>query len=116
MKKIYAIFVTLVLICTMLKAQGSMDSLWRVWHNATLPDTTRLDALQRLAYRYVNNDPDSARAIAEVQLAFAQKRICPDGRAERSIPSDLPIVSKAILRRHCSATSKASPCWKIRAT
>ncbi len=87
MKKIYAIFVTLVLICPMLKAQGSMDSLWRVWHNATLPDTTRLDALQRLAYRYVNNDPDSARAIAKVQLAFAQKKDLPrwQGRALNTI-------------------------------
>ncbi len=82
MKKIYAIFVTLVLICPMLMAQGSMDSLWRVWHNATLPDTARLDALQRLAYSYVNNDPDSARAIAEAQLAFAQKKDLPRWQAK----------------------------------
>lgn len=77
MKKQYALFFMLLLSCPFLMAQGNTDSLWRFWYDTALPDTSRLEALHQLAFRFLQNDPDSALAIAERQRAFSQKENLP---------------------------------------
>lgn len=49
------------------------DSLWSVWNNTTLPDSARLKAMQVLAWKTVFEQPDSGMALAQRQLAFAEK-------------------------------------------
>ncbi|MCB0534018.1 MAG: tetratricopeptide repeat protein [Lewinellaceae bacterium] len=72
MQKKYALFFWLVLGAAGLTAQVNADSLWQMWHNSSLHDTTRLRALNTLAFSYANSKPDSARIVAELQLAFAR--------------------------------------------
>lgn len=75
------------LLTVVLTAQADVDSLWQVWENTKLPDTVRLDALQAMANRYANSNPDSARMMAEKQLAFAREKNLPlwEGQALNSI-------------------------------
>lgn len=56
-----------------LPAQANRDSLWQVWSNTRLEDTARLHALHRLVGAYANQNPDSARLLAQWQLDFANK-------------------------------------------
>ncbi len=74
MKKISLWFIAFLLALSSLSAQVKVDSLWRVWKNVTLQDTTRLNAMQQLTYSYVNRDPDSTRMLAQAQLAFAREK------------------------------------------
>ncbi len=77
MKKRYTILFNLLLGCASLLSQGNTDSLWRIWHDPALPDTARLEALHQLAYRFLQNAPDSALAISERQLAFSKENKLP---------------------------------------
>ncbi len=81
MKKICLLFITFWYTSSALSAQINADSLWRVWKNATLQDTVRLNAMQQLAYSYVNKNPDSTRMLALAQLAFAREKGLPGWQA-----------------------------------
>ena len=77
MKQAYAILYLLLLFGLALSAQPNTDSLWQTWQNTDQPDTARLEVLQQLAYSYVHNDPDSARAVAELELDFSRQQKLP---------------------------------------
>jgi len=49
------------------------DSLWSVWRNVSAPDSARLKAIQQLAWRTVFEQPDSGIALANKQLALANR-------------------------------------------
>ncbi|NUN99085.1 MAG: tetratricopeptide repeat protein [Saprospiraceae bacterium] len=74
MKKAILLFISFLFALTFLSAQVNAGYLWRVWNNPTLQDTVRLNAMQQLAYSYVNKHPDSTRMLAQEQLAFAREK------------------------------------------
>ena len=49
------------------------DSLWRVWRDTSAPDSARLKAIQVLAWKTVFEQPDSGSALADQQLALAER-------------------------------------------
>ena len=76
-------FILLLSLLTggVLPAQANRDSLWQVWSNTGLEDTVRLHALHRLVGAYANQNPDSARLLAQWQLDFANKTGSPHWQA-----------------------------------
>jgi tetratricopeptide (TPR) repeat protein len=72
---------------TLMLAQANIDSLYQVWLNLGLADTTRLSAMHNLGVAYLRVNPDSARIFAQEALQFAQKihHRRWEGRARRSI-------------------------------
>ena len=52
---------------------GQSDSLWNAWNNASQPDSSRLKAIQTLAWKTVFEQPDSGMALAQKQLVFAER-------------------------------------------
>ncbi|MEX2482986.1 MAG: tetratricopeptide repeat protein [Brumimicrobium sp.] len=51
------------------------DSLWKVWENESLPDTSRLKAILDYAWDgYLFTKPDSAFYYAQLQYDFAQQK------------------------------------------
>ena len=61
----------LLLICSSANAQS--DSLWSVWKNTSLPDSSRLKAMQSLSWKAVFEKPDSGITLANMQLQLARK-------------------------------------------
>jgi class 3 adenylate cyclase len=56
-------------------AQTGQDSLWRIWSNTDLPDTTRLRALGRFAWQgYLFSQPDSAYYYGQMMYDHAAKK------------------------------------------
>lgn len=56
-------------------ASGEKDSLWGVWSNHTEEDTTRLKAIQRIAWHgYLFSQPDSAFYFAQLHYDFAEEK------------------------------------------
>ncbi|MBX2891530.1 MAG: tetratricopeptide repeat protein [Saprospiraceae bacterium] len=74
MKIPFAAAICCFLVPMVVSAQSNTDSLWRVWNDVGQHDTARLSAIQRLAFDYINHHPDSARLLAEQQLALARAR------------------------------------------
>lgn len=63
-----ALFVPLVA-----SSQVNLDSLWGVWGDETQADTSRLNAMQEIAWKgFLFSQPDSAFTLAEVQYSFAE--------------------------------------------
>lgn len=81
MKQAYTVLYIFMLFGCALSAQTNTDSLWHIWRNTDLPDTARLQVLQDMAYSYVHSEPDSARAVAELELAFARQQKLPQWEA-----------------------------------
>ncbi len=81
MKIRYALILFGLLTCSLLPAQPNRDSLWGVWHNQGLKDSIRLGALHNLSYSYVNNNPDSARLLAQTLLAYVREKQSPHWQA-----------------------------------
>jgi len=53
----------------------NLDSLFRVWNDRSLHDTSRLNALNIIAFEgYLNEYPDSAFYYAQLQYEFAEAR------------------------------------------
>ncbi len=72
--KRYIYLLYLCYIPTWIHAQsGIEDSLYHVWTNIGLTDTTRLSAIHHLGVAYLRKNPDSARIFAHEALQFAQK-------------------------------------------
>ncbi len=82
MAKKIALLLAGALSAAALPAQVNTDSLWRVWRSGSLHDTTRLRALNTLAFNYTHSQPDSARLVAELQLAFAREKQLPVWQAK----------------------------------
>jgi serine phosphatase RsbU (regulator of sigma subunit) len=54
--------------------QSNLDSLWRVWDNIELTDTTRVNALDQFIWKgYVYNNPDSAIFFSNIAEEFSLK-------------------------------------------
>lgn len=73
MKKAYLLFFLSVATCV-LTAQVNTDSLWGVWNDTSRPDTTRLWAIQNMAWNIMFTDPDSGAVLAKMELDFAEKQ------------------------------------------
>lgn len=54
-------------------AQTNADSLWAIWSDVGQPDTTRLKAIQDLAWGMMYSNPDSTARLAQMELDFAWK-------------------------------------------
>lgn len=72
MKKTYLLF-SLSLAAHVLTAQVNTDSLWSIWNDTSRPDTTRLWAMQHMAWDMMFSNPDSGRVLAKMELDFAEK-------------------------------------------
>ncbi len=73
----YKFIILFLVSCFVFKtsySQINKDSLWSTWENTELPDSSRLLALNNLAwYGYLFNDPDSAYYLATLQYKYARK-------------------------------------------
>jgi class 3 adenylate cyclase/tetratricopeptide (TPR) repeat protein len=57
-----------------LNAQTKLDSLWNIWNDNTQADTTRLKAIDDMAWDgYLFSQPDSAFYFAQMQYDLAEK-------------------------------------------
>ena len=55
-------------------SQINKDSLKSVWLDTKVPDTTRLDALNKMIYKgYVKEQPDSALYFIDIAMDFAKE-------------------------------------------
>ncbi|MEP1095846.1 MAG: tetratricopeptide repeat protein [Cyclobacteriaceae bacterium] len=69
------IFIFIVSIRDASAQQVNLDSLMEVWNDETLPDTSRLQALEKIAWDvYVYTQPDSAYYYAQVLYDFAESK------------------------------------------
>ncbi len=72
-------FVFLLLLCSTAYAQPELppdyaDSIWEVWEDKSMPDTSRLEAIHTYSWRgYVFSKPDSSYYYAQLQYDFAKK-------------------------------------------
>ncbi|HRD53505.1 MAG TPA: adenylate/guanylate cyclase domain-containing protein [Flavobacteriales bacterium] len=73
-----------LLLTIALTSTGQADSLWRVWNDASAPDSARLSAMQTLAWKAVFEQPDSGMALALKQLDFARRVESQRGQYEAS--------------------------------
>lgn len=56
------------------KADATIDSLWKVWNNAAMTDTSRLKALDDIIwFNYLRTNPDSAIYWSKQEYAFSKK-------------------------------------------
>ena len=72
MNQLYILFFLLVTTAS-LPAQVNTDSLWAVWSDPEQADTTRLKAIQDLAWSKFYSNPDSTALLAQMELDFAWK-------------------------------------------
>ena len=71
MQKLYLFFITLFIGCSSI-AQVNLDSLWNVWNDHSQADTSRLKAINDIAWDgYLYTQPDSAFYYAQVEYEFA---------------------------------------------
>jgi len=76
--------VLFLLLALAFTSAGQTDSLWRVWNDASAPDSARLSAMQTLAWKGVFEQPDSGMALARMQLDFARRVESQRGQYEAS--------------------------------
>ena len=72
MNKVY-LLIFLSLATRVLPAQVNTDSLWQIWNDTSRPDTTRIVAIQHMAWNIMFTDPDSGSVLAKKELDFAEK-------------------------------------------
>lgn len=70
MKKTY--FIVFILFCIADLFAGNPDSLWLVWKNTALNDTTRALALHTYSRRMAFNNPDSTLLLSKQLLKFSE--------------------------------------------
>ncbi len=73
MKK-QALFIFLSLFVFSNTVFANRDSLWQVWNSKKMPDTTRLNALNNLAWDFLYENPDSCYRIAQILIDHAHKK------------------------------------------
>ncbi|WP_044210327.1 tetratricopeptide repeat protein [Flammeovirga sp. OC4] len=66
---VFLIFFSEVAFC-----QSKADSLWSIWSDAGIEDTTRLEALLEHGKEIIKKDTDSVFIIAEIGYQYAKKR------------------------------------------
>ncbi|WP_139263034.1 tetratricopeptide repeat protein, partial [Flammeovirga pacifica] len=66
--------ILLLLISEVAICQTKSDSLWNVWTNTNLEDTTRLEALLKQSKEIVKSNTDSAFALANIGLQYAEEK------------------------------------------
>ena len=69
-------FITFVLIfigCSAFSQKQNLDSLWKVYNNESHPDSSRIKAVDALAWFYKADNPDSAILLAGNVIKLAQK-------------------------------------------
>ncbi len=62
---------TLWTCCCLLAYGQNADSLWGVWNDTAQPDSSRLQAMNDLAWSLLFTQPDSAYQLAQLQYDFA---------------------------------------------
>ena len=72
MRKTLCLIFKSILITQFCHAQN-LDSIWKVYNDKTLSDTTRLKAILIISKKYLSNNPDRAIIIAKQELQFAQQ-------------------------------------------
>jgi len=82
MKKSLIILCALFLINNSFCFSQNKDSLWLVYNNKSLADTTRLKALYNLANSYLDNNPYTAIVFAQLELQLAEKTNQPKYKAK----------------------------------
>ena len=71
MQKHFILFIALLISCSSI-TQVNLDSLWGVWNDHTQPNTTRLKAINKIAWDgYLFSQPDSAFYFAQLVYDFA---------------------------------------------
>ena len=65
------ILIFLLLIRFAIAQNHQLDSLWSVYNNKSQSDTSRLKAINIIAFSYINNNTDSAILLSEQQLKLA---------------------------------------------
>ncbi len=74
MNKAISLCIFIVMSCSSF-AQVNADSLWGVWNDNTQPDTSRLEALDKMIWDvYLYSQPDSAFYFAQLEYDFANAR------------------------------------------
>ena len=73
MNKLYILLFLLVTTAWLPAQTVNTDSLWAVWSDPKQPDTTRLKAIQDLAWSKFYSNPDSTALLAQMELDFAWK-------------------------------------------
>lgn len=77
MKQVFIIIILISGLCQLGLSQTKRDSLWRVWNDNSLPDTSRLKAIQAITWPMMNMNLDSAKLLAQMQYDFARERNIP---------------------------------------
>lgn len=70
--KRYSLVCLIILLGIKTQAQVPSDSLWAIWQNKSLPDTTRLKAISNLGIHVLNMKPDSTIYLSRLQEDFAR--------------------------------------------
>lgn len=73
MKKPCLVLIILISIASNFRVAQNLDSLWKVYNNNSLPDTSRLRAMDDISWSFRNNNPDTAIILAQQQLDLAIK-------------------------------------------
>lgn len=74
MKKKLLLIILIINAC-LLSAQSNLDSLWGVWNDKSLPDSSRLLAMHRIAWDgYLFSQPDSAFFYAQLEYNYAKSK------------------------------------------
>ncbi|HEY0976724.1 MAG TPA: adenylate/guanylate cyclase domain-containing protein [Flavobacteriales bacterium] len=102
--------VLLLLLLAPCRVLAGADSLWTAWNNGQLPDSSRLKAIQTLAWKTVFEQPDSGIALAQRQLTFAQR--VHDRRAEYEAHTTMA-VGASIQSRYDEALGHLQRCLAI---
>jgi len=69
------LFTILIAVWISLHAQNNMDSAWAIWNDKTAPDTSRAQAMNKIAWDgYLFSQPDSAFYYAKLMYDFAKKK------------------------------------------
>ena len=55
-------------------AQVNLDSIWNVWDDSSIVDSTRIDALLELSHQYLHINPDSSLLLAKQAFKMASTR------------------------------------------
>jgi tetratricopeptide (TPR) repeat protein len=75
MKQILALVFSLIMMQTQIYSQINKDSLWDVFQDRGTPDTTRLKAIDMIAWDgFLYSNPDSSFYYAQLQYDFAKSK------------------------------------------
>lgn len=102
----------LCLLCPfLLSAQINKDSLWNIWEDEQLTDSTRLEAIKTLVqHGYLFSQPDIAFTIAQTMYDFATEK---EQQKWMEAASNYQGISLAIRGRHREAIFYFNQCLEL---